>query len=645
MNVGLTGLLPGNGLAWNDAKPPLLRFLADCHARFSTDAGGTVADYIPELSKADPDHFGISLATLDGHVYEVGDTRVAFTIQSMSKAFVFALALDTLGAERVERVIGVEPSGEPFNSIRLNADNHPFNPMVNSGAIACSGLIHQAKGGGALEYIRQALGRFAGRELVVDEAVFASESATGDRNRAIGYLLRNSAVIQDDVGKVLEVYFRQCSILVTARDCAIMAATLANRGFNPVTGEQVVSPYAITHTLSVMTSSGMYDFAGEWIYRVGMPAKSGVGGGILAALPAQLGLGSYSPRLDRHGNSVRGIKVCEALSAHFDLHMLNRNEDARNSIIADYDIGKSSSRRSRRPREQAILADHHRDIRIIELVGALNFSNIDFVSRQLSAKPRPQFMVFDLRRVAALTRAGARLLAEGIRELARLGVTTILSGVKRGSVMANTIGEWTGGIANLRDFYLLDEAIEWAEDQIVYRHGGAIDCSDTAELSEQALLQGLAAEEIAALAAIGKQSAFQAGERIIAVGDAASTLYFLGRGTVNVKLRSGARLATLTAGMVFGEMALLEARRSADVWADSEVTCLEVPLAEFDRFREQHPRIGERIMRNLAQLLAERLIVANNRVNLLTANDREDINATSALDQTGFADASFVIPT
>jgi glutaminase len=376
-----------------------------------------------------------------------------------------------------------------------------------------------------------------------------------------------------------------------------------------------------------------------------MPAKSGVGGAILAALPAQLGLGSYSPRLDSHGNSVRGIKVCEALSSHFDLHMLNRNEDARNSIIADYDIGKSSSRRSRRPHEQSILNNHHRDVRIIELVGALNFANIDFVSRQLSAKPRPQFMIFDLRRVAALTRAGARLLAEGIQELARLGVTTILSGVKRGSAMWTTIREWTGGIVNLRDFYLLDEAIEWAEDQIVYRHGGAIDCSDVADLAEQALLQGLTAEEIAGLAAIGRLRAYQAGDRIIEAGDAAATLFFLNRGTVNVKLRSGARLATLTAGMVFGEMALLEARRSADVWADSSVSCLEVSLADFDRFREDHPRIGERIMRNLALLLAERLIVANNRVNLLTANDREAVRETSVLDQTGFADASFAVPT
>src|SRR5882757_1054797 len=395
MKMELAGKPAERNFGRNDAQPPLLRFLTECHQEFCADNSGTVADYIPELSKADPNHFGIALATLDGHVYEVGDTRVPFTIQSISKAFVFALALDTLGAEQVEGVIGVEPSGEPFNSIRLNADNHPFNAMVNSGAITCSGLIHQAKGGGALEFIRQALSRFAGRDLAIDEAVFASESLTGDRNRAIGYLLRNSAVIKDDVNAVLEVYFRQCAILVTARDCAIMAATLANRGLNPVTGEQVLSPYAITHTLSVMTSSGMYDFAGEWVYRIGIPAKSGVGGGILAALPAQLGLGSYSPRLDSHGNSVRGIKVCEALSAHFDLHMLNRNGDARNSIIADYDIGKSSSRRSRRRHEQAILNGHHSDIRIIELVGALNFANIDFVSRRLNRKARPQFLVFD----------------------------------------------------------------------------------------------------------------------------------------------------------------------------------------------------------------------------------------------------------
>src|SRR6201985_3050669 len=465
-------------------KPPLLRFLEQCHAEFSGETGGSVANYIPELGKAAPDQFGISLATIDGHVYEGGDTRVSFTIQSMSKPFVFALALDTLGAARVESAIGVEPSGDPFNSIRLNAENHPFNPMVNAGAIACSGLIHEAKADGAFEYIRMALGRFAGRELDVDEAVFASESATGDRNRAIGYLLRTSGVIKEDVRAVLDVYFRQCSVLVTARDIAIMAATLANRGTNPVTGEQVMTPYAISRTLSVMPSSGMYDYAGEWIYRVAIPAKSGVGGGILAALPARLGLGSYSPRLDSHGNSVRGIKVCEALSQHYDLHMLNRSDDARNSIIADYNIGTSTSRRSRRPHERDILAAHHGDVRVIELVGTLSLASVDYISRRLAARPRPQFVIFDLRRVSSVTRAGARLIAEELRELANFNVTVILSGIKRTSAEWRIVREWTEGLTNLRDFYLLDAAIEWAEDQVVYRYGGAIDFHDTTELAE-----------------------------------------------------------------------------------------------------------------------------------------------------------------
>src|SRR6195256_1983873 len=602
--------------AWATANPPLLRFLRACHADFSAETGGAVANYIPELGKADPDRFGISLATLDGHIYEVGDTRIPFTIQSMSKPFVFALALDTLGAARVESAIGVEPSGDPFNSIRLNADNHPFNPMVNAGAIACSSLIHEAKGDAAFEYIRQALSRFAGRELDIDQAVFASESTTGDRNRAIGYLLRNSTVIKDDVGAVLEVYFRQCSVLVTARDSAVMAATLANRGTNPVTGEQVLTPYAISRTLSVMTSSGMYDYAGEWIYRIGIPAKSGVGGGILAALPARLGLGSYSPKLDKHGNSVRGIKVCEALSSHYDLHMLDRSDDARYSIIADYNIGKSASRRSRRPHEQKILAAHHHDVRIIELVGTLTFSNVDYVSRRLAAKPRPHFIIFDLRRVTAMTRAGARLLAEEFAELAKFHVTVILSGIKRSSAEWKMIKERSGGISNLRDFYLLDTAIEWAEDQIVYRYGGAIDFLETTELSEQPLLAGLGAGGLGHLASIGTIRHYRRGEKIVSAGEAATSLFFLRSGAVHVTLPDGIRLATLTAGTAFGEMALLESHRSADVLADMSATAFEIPLRDFERFRRQHPRAGERIMRNLAQLLADRLILANARVNL-----------------------------
>ena len=488
--------LTGRPAAWTSSKPPLLRFLNACHADFTPETSGAVADYIPELGKADPAHFGISLATLDGHVYEVGDTQVPFTIQSMSKPFVFALALDTLGAARVESVIGVEPSGDPFNSIRLNAENHPFNPMVNAGAIACSGLISRPRATPRSTYIRQALGRFAGRDLDVDDAVYASESATGDRNRAIGYLLRTNAVIKDNVD------CRAGGLFPAMRHPGDGARYRGDGGHPRQPRHQSgdrrtgADAYAISRTLSVMTSSGMYDYAGEWIYRVGLPAKSGVGGGILAALPARLGLGSYSPKLDKHGNSVRGIKVCEALSSHYDLHMLNRSDDARNSIIADYDIGNSPSRRVRRAHEQNILAAHHQDVRVIELVGTLSFSNVDYVSRQLAAKPRPQFVIFDLRRVTAMTRAGTRLLAEEFRELAAHHVTVILSGILRSSPEWKMIGEWTEGLSNIRNYYLLDAAIEWAEDQVVYRYGGAIDFFEATELSEQALLAGLTDEEL-----------------------------------------------------------------------------------------------------------------------------------------------------
>jgi glutaminase len=593
------------------------RFLDHCHAQFTGDMTGMPADYIPELKKADPTHFGIALATIDGHVYATGDSDVEFTIQSISKPFVFALALDRLGAERVNAAIGVEPSGEAFNSIRLTTDNRPFNPMVNAGAIACSGLIHSVKSDRAFECIHDALNGFAGRKLGVDEAVFASERVTGDRNRAIGYMLRNYDVITSDVDEVLEAYFRQCSILLTARDLAVMAATLANRGMNPLTGEQVVSPYAVARTLSVMTSSGMYDYAGEWIYRVGIPAKSGVGGGIIAALPGQFGLGTFSPPLDAHGNSVRGIRVCELLSSHFELHMLNRSTDVRTTVIADYNIKGITSRRKRQPSEQEILDKHCCEIRVIELVGALAFANADYVTRAVDAGKRPAFLIIDLRRVPTITEGAALLFADMARIIGDAGGTILVSGKEGDSDVWRTISR--ASIGNVRRFDLLDEAIEWSEDQVVYRRGGYSDIRDFSPLDQQALLAGLSADELAALRALTAERRFHIGEQIVAAGSPADSIFFLLSGMVSVKLPSGVGLASLSHGMVFGEMALLEAMRSADVWADTAVTCLELQLRRFNAFCKSHPHSGHQIMRNLADLLSKRLIQVNTKVGVLSA--------------------------
>jgi glutaminase len=610
---------PGREKADCAAANPLSQFLAQIHMALAHEDRGAVADYIPELQKVDPRHFGIALATMDGHIYAVGEAAIPFTIQSISKAFVFALALETLGPERVEAVIGVEPSGDAFNSIRLSSDNRPFNPMINSGAIACSGLIFGAEGKDAAERIRDSLGRFAGRDLAVDEAVFASERLTGDRNRAIAYLLHNYGIIKGDVDAVLDVYFRQCSVLVTARDLALMAATLANGGVNPVSGERVISPYAVSRTLSVMTSSGMYDFAGEWIYRVGLPAKSGVGGGILAALPAQFGLGSFSPRLDEHGNSVRGLKVCEALSAHFDLHMLNRTSDVRTCIVADYDFERVSPR-GRQPHEQKILDQHKSAVRVLELTGTLGFANVDFIARRIETKLPPQVLVLDFGRVPLMSSGAAKMLADFLSGLKALGTTPVLSGIARNSANWSKLAAHLGEDARVHDFTLLDEAIEWAEDQIIYRFGGFTRLMDTIDLAEQELLIGLPPALVEEIGKLGTMRRFQTGERIIVGGAASTSIFFLQSGMVSVKLANGVRLATLVPGVAFGEMALVEGRRTADVWADTAVQCIELPLERFYAFREIYPQIGEHIMRNLAGLLARRLGRANTRIDLLSAN-------------------------
>jgi glutaminase len=600
------------------AKLPLEAFLDQCHARFRDNLEGRPADYIPELSTADPAAFGICAATIDGHVYAVGDSATPFTIQSVSKAFVFALALELAGQARVEGAIGVEPSGEAFNSIRLTNDNRPFNPMVNAGAIACSGLIHEIEGPGAFDRIRRALGAFAGRDLGFDEKVFASETATGDRNRAIAWLLRNYGVIKGDVDEVLDVYFRQCSVLVTARDLAVMAATLANRGVNPVTNQQVVSPHVVALTLSVMTSSGMYDYAGEWIYRVGIPAKSGVGGGIMAALPSQLGLGTFSPNLDSHGNSVRGLQVCEALSAHFDLHMLNRNADVRTCIAADYDVSQVTSRRSRAREEQALLEAHASEIRVVELVGALNFATIDYVTRRLAGRgAAAPLLVLDFRRVPDITLAGARLLGQFLGELEAARTTTVLSGLEPGSRLAGILKE-TLRLTALRQFPSLDECIEWAEDQVIYRYGGFSTAPAPAALADQALLDGLTGEQVAQLATLATARRFAVGDVIVQEGAPADSIFFLLTGMVSVKLPTGTRLASLSQGMAFGEMGLLEARRSASVVADTRVTCLELRLQDFEDYCRVHPQVGGLVLRNLAQLLATRLRLANAKIDLLT---------------------------
>jgi glutaminase len=296
---------------------------------------GAPADYIPELAGVDPDRFAISVATTDARRVAVGDHDRPFTIQSISKLLLYGLALETHGRDAVMRRVGVAPTGDSFNAIVLDEDdNRAPNPMVNAGAIAVTDLVVGDDIGERIEVVRALYERYLGRLPELDHEVWASERATGNRNRAIAYLMLSRGIVDDRVEETLDLYFAQCSVLVTCDDLALIGATLANHGVHPATGRQVVSPDVVRDMMSVALTCGMYDYEGEWVFTVGIPAKSGVGGGILGVLPGVGGLATFSPRLDEYGNSVRGVKVFEELSARFDLHLFDPDRPWRQAAPA-----------------------------------------------------------------------------------------------------------------------------------------------------------------------------------------------------------------------------------------------------------------------------------------------------------------------
>lgn len=279
-----------------------------------SDDTGTVADYIPELGQADRAAVGIAVIGVGGRTFTAGDSDAPFTIQSVSKPFVYALALQHLGFDAVLERVGVEPTGEPFNAISLEEESgRPMNPMINAGAIVVASLLPEGVAQEGLEW-------FAGHPLVVDGSVFRSELETGHRNRALAHLALAAGVLGKPVDAATQDYFAQCSLVVSAFDLALMAATLANAGRNPLTGVEVVSERVARWTLAVMASCGMYDASGDWMARVGLPAKSGVGGGIVAVDPGLFGVGTFSAPLDAQGNSVRGQGMLTSLSQRYGLH-------------------------------------------------------------------------------------------------------------------------------------------------------------------------------------------------------------------------------------------------------------------------------------------------------------------------------------
>jgi glutaminase len=590
---------------------PIEQLLDEVWTEASRLEGGEVATYIPELAKADPTVFGLGLATLDGQVYTSG-TLVPFTIQSVSKPYVYALALADRGRAAVERRVGAEPTGDPFNSIALDATTgRASNPMVNAGAIVTSSLVGGADRAQQLDRILGGLSAFAGRELLVDEDVYASERDTGDRNRAIAYFMRSAGLLDDDVDAQVELYFRQCAVLVTARDLAVMAATLANAGVNPVSGEQVVPRGVVPLVLTVMATCGMYDYAGEWLYRVGLPAKSGVSGGVSAALPGQLGLGLHSPLLDARGNSVRGVAAAQLLSERLGMHMLLPSERQRSGLRRTYRADAVRSRRGRPRSHREVLDAHASTIVVHELVGDEGFASTELLVRAVLSDPSPaRWRILDLRRVSRIDTAAETLLASLVAQLESSGVT--VSVVEPRLPQPKQALRWLP--ESVHRFLDADAALEWSETALLHEQGLDDDLPvDLVPVASIDLLEGMPDWAVHAIEERVTTRVITDGAVVFDEGDPADGLYLVAAGQVasDVRMKNQAgrrRLSTMAAGASFGELALVDgSTRSTRIVALEPTICYVLGPDAFDELRHRDPASAAELVMAIARSLSHRL--------------------------------------
>ena len=475
----------------------------------------------------------------------------------------------------------------------------PLNPMVNAGAITAVGLMPDGAGS-RLDALVASLGRFAGRQLGLDDAVYASERDTGHRNRAIAHLLRGTGAIADDPDAVVDAYFRVCAVSVTARDLALIAATLANGGRNPLSGEQAASDATVRDTLSVMATCGMYDGAGEWMYEVGLPAKSGVSGGIFAVLPGQLGIGVWSPRLDSRGNSVRGVAVCRDLARELDLHLV-RGARPPSAVRTRASVAALPSKRARGTHErERISVDGDRSL-VVELQGSLGFVAVEMLAREaLPADGAADAVVVDLRRVERIDPSVAGLLADLVAALGARGAAVAWSGANPHGEALTRVDDALAGLrmAPPRRFAELDLALEWAEDVVLARYKGPAKPARAARvhvpLEEHPVFSGLGVTVIDCLRRVMERRQFRTGDALVRHGEPAEELFVITGGRLSVWVPVGdqdtRRLATLEAGQLVGELAFLgRERRTADVYCDSEVEAWVLTTEAFDELAARDP--------------------------------------------------------
>lgn len=579
-------------------RNPVQMYLEEIAERCSgTD--GDVADYIGPLAAANPDGFSLCLATVDGRLYEVGESEKTYSIQSISKPFTYALAVADRGHEGVEEKVGVEPSGEAFNEISLAADTgRPYNPMINAGAITTASLVHGESGQERFDRVLEWYDRFAGRELSVDEDVFEAELGTAHRNRAIAHMLREFEILTCDPEEILRQYIRQCSVLVDTRDLALMAATLANGGRHPRSGDEVLDPAVVERTLSVMTTCGMYDAAGDWVSEVGMPAKSGVSGAIVGVLPGQVGIAVFSPRLDAHGNSSRGVQLFERMSSDMELHIMHVSRGSRSALRSSYSLAESRARRRRVRHEQDTLDEVADRCRVYELHGDLLFAGVETIVRTV-VDDEPELVVLDFRHVndiADIGRVSLMSLRDRLREDGSEAVVVDPAGVIPDPDADND--------AATQYFDDIDAAIEWCEAELIRRHGGKDPGQDL--VGEHPLLKNLSAGACDTVEDRMTRQSHAAGDVVLEAGGSFAGIHLIveGRAVARAEGPDGRdmTLVTMGPGTSFGELALgTDDVQETQIVAVEDLELLVLPAEELERLTREEPEVALEVWQAIAR--------------------------------------------
>ncbi|GAA2100124.1 glutaminase A [Brevibacterium salitolerans] len=627
-------------------RSPVQTYLSGLHARvraadpfaahptpgFRTASAGSPAEGLSVLYGGDPDHLGIAMTTADGFSYRVGDACEEFSIQSISKVFVYALALMDSGFDLVDGKIDVEPSGSAYNDLSSEAGSgRPKNALINIGAIAATSLVRPVGEETAFERILAVFSACAGRQLSLDEEVLRADYETGAHNRGLAWFLSSWGIIEGDPNPAFDDYTKQCAISVTAADLSMMAATLAHLGVNPATGERVFPEDVVERVLSVMLTCGMYDDSGDWVTTVGLPAKSGVGGGIIAVLPGQLGIATYSPPLDRHGNSAKGIVAHEEMSADLGLHIVRAGKPGRAVIRSHTTVDRDHSSLRRSPEDEAVLEEHGDRAHILELIGDVHFSGFEAVSRLIEELDEPQVVVLDIGKVdelsgsalMSLARLAATMDEEGIavgvvdpdallrrHELKRALLREAAeAGVVDGAVeAAPTDGAEGQSRLPVRIFASRHAALVWAEDAVLLSEE---DAGAQPVRQQGPVLGGLSPAVRAVVRGLLTAETAEEGQVIRAPGDDFDGIRFVVSGEVHSVSPDGELMAVLRAGATFGEYALGTGAGQPFAVIAAQRSRFELLSAEaLERMEAESPAAAAALWRSIAHDGYARLVQA-----------------------------------